>query len=274
MSKEKMAAAFRMSAAEILFNDALARCFTRWNLILSFRITSAAGLATARQRIATEKVTFVNDLLHRPEYDKILIDKQEFFKEHPPEQIVQQMTDATIELAQIAGDAASIVFTQSVLDGAAFDYCRVTALIAPTEWEPTVSQRRMKLADLRDMNYNQILESKLAEYFEQLDRESLLKKADLLLARCRPPEKWSPMENYAYDRQRLERLDQYRHDLIHGEGLGKGLASAEEETEFMMKTAMYFMGLVNLRYGLKINPVYVFSAMADFKNYLKFGANA
>jgi hypothetical protein len=32
----------------------------------------------------------------------------------------------------------------------------------------------------------------------------------------------------------------------------------------MMRTALFFVGLVNLKHGLQINPLYTFQAMAEF----------
>jgi hypothetical protein len=252
---------FKMTEAEKLFNEVQGRCFSRWTFILSFRITSAASMDAARKELEKQKVTFVNDILHGSDYDKILLDKEAFFKEHPPDKLIAQMTDATIAHSQAAVDAASIIFAHTVLDGAALDYCKVTGLVAPEEWESVIEQRQIKLSDMRGLTYEQLMRRKLDEFFAQLDRESLLKKAEYLFARCKPPDGWTPMNNYAYDGKRLEQLDRYRHNVIHGGSLGKGIAAAEEEVEFLMKTALFFMGLVNLRYGLKLNPLYVITVM-------------
>lgn len=248
-----------MTDAEKLFNQIVVRCFDRWSFILSFRVTSNQGMEAAKKKIETEKVTFVNDLLQGPDYEKLFLDKKGFFEAMPPEKLVQTMTDETVRQAQSAVDAASIVFAHSVLDGAALDYCRVTALIAPRDWETVIDQRQIKLSDARESGYEQILKNKLDEFLEQLDRESLLKKADHLLARCKPPEKWSPMRDYVYDRDRLEKLDDYRHNVIHGDSLGKGIAKAEGEVDYLMKTVLFFQGLVNLRYGLMLDPYYAFT---------------
>jgi hypothetical protein len=105
----------------------------------------------------------------------------------------------------------------------------------------------------------------LKDYVVQLERESLLTKADLLFARCKPEAKWSPMNNYEYDRKRLEYLDDFRHNIIHGDGLGMELKNADDEVDYLMRTALYFMGLVNLRYGFKMAPAYIFQAMAEFR---------
>src|ERR1700730_9744635 len=129
-----------MTDAEKLFNQIVRRCFNRWSFILSFRITSNQGMEAARKKIEAEKITFVNDLLHAQGYDSLFLDKEGFFKAILPEQLVEIMTNETIRQSQIGVDAASIVFAHSVLDGAAFDYCRVTALIAPHDWESVIDQ--------------------------------------------------------------------------------------------------------------------------------------
>jgi len=122
-----------MTEAEKLFNDVVARCFDRWRLILSFRITSTLGMDAAKKDIEAQKIKFVSDILQGSDYDRIVIDKELFFKANPPDKIVQDMTEQTIKETEIAMNAASIVFAHSVLDGAALDYCRVTALVAPRD---------------------------------------------------------------------------------------------------------------------------------------------
>jgi hypothetical protein len=254
---------FHMTEGEKLFNEVVARCFDRWRFILSFRITSKVGMKAAIEEIAAQKVTFVTDILQGSDYDKVILDKAAFFKANPPEKIVANMTEQTISETEMAMNAASLVFAHSVLDAAAFDYCRVTALVAPTDWESAVEKRTVPLVEIRGSDYDRLLQQKLKEYFTQLERESLLTKADQLFARCKPPEKWNPMNNYVYDRGRLEKLDKHRHGVIHGETLGKDLRNADDEIDYMMRTALFYMGLVNLRYGLQINPLYTFQAMAD-----------
>jgi hypothetical protein len=73
------------------------------------------------------------------------------------------------------------------------------------------------------------------------------------------------MHNYEYDRDRLERLDKFRHNIIHGDGLGLELKDADDEIDYLMRTALYFMGLVNKRYGFRLAPPYLFQVMADFR---------
>jgi hypothetical protein len=263
---DKLAEVFELSEAERLFNDVVARCCDRWRFVLSFRITSKASMAAGAKQIEADKITFVADMFYGSEFDKILIDKEKFFEMNPPDKIVQQMTEQTIAEMEIVMNAASIVFVHSVLDAAALDFCRVTMLAAPKDWEGAVEKKVVLLAELKAANYDQLLQQKLKDYYTtQLERGALLTKADLLLARCKPEAKWSPMNNYGYDRKRLEYLNDFRHNIIHGDGLGMELKNADDEVDYLMRTALYFMGLVNLRYGFKVAPAYIFQAMAEFR---------
>lgn len=245
-----------MNEAEKLYNQVFKRWTSRQSFILSFRITSQQGIDAARERIRQEKVKFVSRMVRSGEYDTLFLDKAAFFKASPPEKLVEEMTEATVRYGQVGVDAASIVFAHSMLDGAALDYCRVTALVAPRDWESVLDQRQVKFSDIREFGFDEVLRRKLDEHFKQLEYESLLKKADLLFARCQPPEKWSPISNYTYDRDRLERLDRYRHEIVHGDNLGNGIDNAAAEVEYLSQTVLFFMGLVNLRYKIMIDPYY------------------
>ena len=163
--KDKIAETFKMSEAEKLFNEIHARCLDRWRFILSFRTTSKSGMEAAKKEIKAQKITFVTDLLTGNDYDKILIDKEAFFKANPPEQLVQAMTDQTIKETEVAMNAASVVFAHSVLDGAAFDYLPSSALVAPEDWASVVEQRRLTLAEMRGADYPQVLKQKTCKNF-------------------------------------------------------------------------------------------------------------
>ena len=54
----------------------------------------------------------------------------------------------------------------------------------------------------------------------------------------------------------LKRFDEYRHKIIHVETLGKGITNAEGEVDFLMRTALFFLGMVNLHYGIRLDPYY------------------
>jgi len=213
----------------------------------------------ATKIIEGENAHFVDEMRRGSDFDKLFLDKTAFFDAVPPDKIIESMTQLTVSQSQIAVDADSIIFAHSFLDGAAFDFCWVTALVAPRDWESVIDQRQIKLSEIRESNYDQILRIKLDEYFGQFERESLLKKIDSLFAKCRPSANWKPIHNFDFERGRLERLDRYRHEVIHGNGPVQPIPNAEDEVDYLSRMVLFLQGLVNLRYGITLDPFYVFT---------------
>src|SRR5260370_37995548 len=132
-----------MTEAEKIFNQIFKRFIDRQSSILSFRLTSEQGMATAKEKIRADKVVFVKEMIQGKDYDKILIDKEGFFKVMPPEKLGQVMTDATVGQAQVAAGGAYHVFSDCFLCGPALAYCRVNALLAPHALDGVAAQRRI-----------------------------------------------------------------------------------------------------------------------------------
>ena len=90
----------------------------------------------------------------------------------------------------------------------------------------------------------------LGQYLE--DFSSLLKKVDLLYHKCRPPARWASVEGYEFNLDRLKRLDQLRHQIVHGEALGAAIANPDEELEYLWNTNNHLVLLVGYRYKIQI----------------------
>ena len=86
--------------------------------------------------------------------------------------------------------------------------------------------------------------------------ESLQSRNRLFLL-CTPPKGYAPINNYVYDRDRLEKIDDDRHEIIHGNGMGKPIANIDEDLDFISKTVNYLLALVNHKYGVQLNPIKV-----------------
>lgn len=149
------------------------------------------------------------------------------------------------------------MFYHSLLDGLVFDCCRVTALHAPRDWEQDLKNTKVELLDPKSKSYDQLLQDKVGERLKTLERDSLLIKSDRLHARCNPPSDWSPMEGYAYDRERVKAFDDQRHEIVHGKALGKPLTlfqASDDNVDYVLRTGFYFLLLINFKYGLRFDP--------------------
>ena len=240
--------------AEKLFNETHGRTLRAWRIISIFRQTVHKGIDAAAQATLHETGSLYDQLLTSSQYEKLIIDREGFRKAVSKAQFVELAVKGSLETAINSLNAATILFAHSMVDGAAIDYCRVTVLHAPEDWEPDVLNKQVPLSVIRTASFEEIRKTKIDQALEELEMESLREKIDRLHARCKPPSGWSPMTGYAFDSKRIERLDRLRQDIVHGEALGQAIPNADEEFDYIFRTCMYFMGLVNLRYGLRLDP--------------------
>lgn len=248
-----------MTQAEELFNQAYVRTMKLWSSITTFR-DSLLGVSDAVLKRQQEQVGKMYDLLaYDPAYTKLLVNPKGFADKVNRAKFVAATADGFLKGTIDSLDAATVVFAHSVLDAAAFDYCRVTAIAAPGDWEQDLKNSQFSLSEIAKSKYEELLRRKLDDHLQKLERESLHTKIDRLLARCQPPAKWSPMNNYEFDSEIMKHLDDQRIEIVHGAALGRPLKAypvSDDGLWYLQRTTMYFAGLVNLRYGLQIDTTY------------------
>jgi hypothetical protein len=102
-----------------------------------------------------------------------------------------------------------------MLDDCAFSFCRVCAIVNIEDWEEGIDGKKVSFQEIRDKGHEAIRGELVGEKLRQLERESLLKKVDLLFTLCPPPEGYAPIGSYTFDRARLLKIDNIRHRIIH-----------------------------------------------------------
>jgi len=250
-----------MPTAEEVFSATFGRFTTNWTVITSLRQVMDAGLPYAQKALIGQHAEIVESVANHPAYKKIFVNidgSDTPLSEKARELIQTGMTQVVITNARAAIDAASLVFAQSILDDCAWSYCRVCALAKPDDWEALIDAKKIDFGAIREKTTEAIREELIQAKLNQLERESLLTKVDLLFRLCPPPKDFAPIGNYAFDRDRLERIDGNRHRIIHANGFREALANVEEDLEFVSKTANYLMWVVNQKYGVQVHPFKIF----------------
>jgi hypothetical protein len=240
MSESKMPSA---EEAEELFTVTVVRGIIGWDTIRSFRHVAEAGLPHAATVVSTE---------HEAMLQSFTKHKEAFLGGRPFDLLRGDLTRQTLEGAQASVDAASLVFMHSIVDDAALNYCRVTALMKPEDWEHWVEDKKFGLKELREHGYKALLKGALERRLKELKGESIMEKAEMLFRLCKPPRGFRPVENYVYDRNRISDLDERRHKIIHADELGTSLPSAEEDLKYLLNTLHYFYSIVSKAYGLQV----------------------
>jgi hypothetical protein len=148
------------------------------------------------------------------------------------------------------------------LDAALHDLCRATALVAPRQWQQFVDGQEERLGTIRERGYEAIAGERVNALVDALSHESLVKKTDRLFQVCQPDRAYS-RTGYGFDRKRLVELDDIRHDIIHRDRPRVPIQDAEAGIEFMHEPGLFFFGMVNHCFGLRLDPKYVAERAAD-----------
>lgn len=243
----------RMLEAGRVFSLASTRALEFLGLISGVRDTVEKTMPFGRQALESENAVWILDFLHDSRTAEIFKDPERMRKGEY-RQFAKDVTERSITGANNLVAAASLVFGHAVFDATLFDYCRAIALWSWKEWLDLIKDRRVSISEVEQSSTYRTLLNSIDKYLSQLERESILKKADTLYRVIKPGDYQTTVREYEYSRERLEAIDNARHEAVHRLRFHEGFEGVEETINYLRKTVVHFMGLVHRRYGLKIDP--------------------
>ena len=247
----------KLSLAEKIFTQNIYNSMIKFSDIYSVR------------NVAFKKTITVNQSIHKSWLDSLkkisdssdrgpFIDseaKEKFFKEvGGVYSLAKKMTDNQIKKFENTINASSLVFVHSILDNSAYECCRITLILSEDKWQKKIRNKKITFDELDKKSIDVLKKEKLSEYFKQFEKESLLKKIDILFEMCTPPPEFDPIINYRYDRERLVNFDKLRHKIVHDQIPENILPKGDEELYYLQQTNFLFYSLINKKYNLKFNP--------------------
>jgi hypothetical protein len=243
-----------MADAADLYNRIVWRTVKVWRRIASLQEYMRCESPTAREELSSAAKRLLSEVLSSPNY-------------HTPEQVeaVAQMIpnyaaavmSGIIKDAVATADAACTVLAHSMLDAAVDDYCEVSSILCPTDWEEDVAHDKITLAQARDPGgIDEQMKKAISKYISRLRNRSLANKIAVLQAVCKPGSS-EILKDYSYDRQRIARFDSFRHRIVHEGALGSSIDDSKNvsaDLEFIGRTSIYLANLISHRYGLVVGP--------------------
>lgn len=129
-------------------------------------------------------------------------------------------------------DSASLIATHALLDTVIHRLLQVVIRATPEKCEHFVTSRSVELSIVRDTPYSAILAEKLARFESSIERAPLLEKLDRLMSVLRPVAGSLDTESHRFSRDRIERLNNLRHDIVHRGGL-RILPTLEDDLQYV-----------------------------------------
>lgn len=239
-----------MSLADRLFVEVWNRLTFDWSRVTTFRQMCVLGEDAARDAIHRSNSYFVQQQLLNGEHASFLKDRETFIREGWATRMPHEMTETSVKNFRQTMHAATLVFAHSILDAAVFDCVRICAISAPLEWGAFVGNRKITLAEVATTPYSDILQAAIDTDLTRLERESLLTKVDRVFQVCRPEKVKYLTNGFRFDRDRLTRLDDLRHRLVHTPDGNWTLDSIYEDMQFMQSSGIHLFMMVGEKFTL------------------------
>lgn len=242
------------------FADVWIKLTTDWARVLTFRRMGILGLASAAVKIHSSNVQFVKNELVAGDLRHLLKDPGKFVNEGHDEALIRVMTDGAVGTFEESLDSAAIVFAHSILDAAVQDCLWISAFSAPHEWIEYVGERRIRLSELSTRSHAEHLKIAISVELDRLERKSLLKKVDRLFQLCKPKKQVYLTNGFRFDRDRLEKLDELRHTIVHNPGWSRNLSKVDDDLEFLRRSGLHLVVMISETYPAGLNTKELFAA--------------
>lgn len=251
-----------MSSAPELFSKVMYRALSAFGLLYGYRQTAHTAINAAKQNLINIERLHAERIFNSGYGDKFFKDKEGFLQlVGGLEGYARSSADRRASQFLSFTEASSLVFAHSLLDAISIDLCRVVLRLDASVWRSFVSGKKATLNEILEKGAGGI-ESELATtWVDGLERESILKKIDSIFSVCRPAANFQPIEDYTYDRQTLGRIDQERHDLVHGE-LPSNCQVSVNDILFLQQTSLFLCAMVNERFGVQADVVMAMTGVA------------
>ncbi len=161
------------------------------------------------------------------------------------------LTKNSTENAHAAATSAALVFAHSVADASLHDLCQLVAHQDPSRWRDLVNAKKVSIQDVANSSSQEVLSGVVTAFVQQLERESILKKTDMLIHVLSPSSTDAQLLLKEFDRTRLAQLDVRRHECVHSRQFSTSNGSIQSDLASLRDTIDLFIRLVCMTLGFK-----------------------
>jgi hypothetical protein len=235
----------------VVFNNFLLQT----NKVIAFRNDALFLIENGKEQLlskAKQKIQAVKDFSNSgkttievtPEVEKIFGESLDAFQ-------FVKYPHISIRHSKRRIDAAAIVFIHSLLDATIYSLCKISHSLNPNDWMPFIKDRKIEIGTVLAETKDNVIQAATEKFLVGLERESIVKRSDILHAICKPASQARYANNFTFSKSALETFDNLRHDIVHGQQSVREIFTIDQELNFGLKAGVYFSSMIRHKYGLE-----------------------
>ena len=215
------------------------------NITNTYRYVSRA-LRIAGTQIALEEVGEYERSAKDPQFANIFAHNYQEIHDRSFEVRVGEGVLAELQIVERRVASSALVFAHSIFEVCVSNCLMISFLAGPDDWMPLIENKKLSIADLRAGELSVICSRLVCEKIEALEKESLMVKLDTFFRITAVGSNSLKLNNYKYDRKRVNAIDSARHRAAHHDPAAYNPALLSEDATYLWTTVLFLLVSCNL----------------------------
>jgi len=232
-------------------SDALAYSFGEFN--------AWNGQALTVCRFPQQAMNAGVDVVLREELSQAmkLMSEQGLIKEgvaYDQQAVIEQAVQRQATLAVHGAKTAAIVMLHNACERVLWRLVRLGLVLNRETASRNVSGRKCNLGELAEHDKDALIDREIEKWWEQLERESMVKKWNTLAELVGFPDNFNSPPQWYFDRNMLEDFDNVRINAVHHDGRDVAEFDFPTFSEQLTRALMKWVTYIGLRFRLQMRP--------------------
>jgi hypothetical protein len=149
---------------------------------------------------------------------------------------------------------SALVFGHAILDDALNEALRIGFALQPSFFYDKVKDRKVPVSRLREADSQAVINECVHAWLTAQERDSILSKFKVLCSLTKPADPREIIQDYAFDLERIEQIDELRHSVVHKTPLR---AVSYGDLEYLRLSTNFAVGLLT-EIGAQADPIELF----------------
>lgn len=144
----------------------------------------------------------------------------------------------------------ALVYSHSYFEELLMRCFRIFTLADPVVWLSRITGKQSTLDDINTRGLSVIVQEKVDEQVLQIEKSGLIKKIEAIEGMICSSHDPSPVNDFTYNKEEIERIDKLRHDHAHRRQDAYDIKDARRDVDYLLNSALHFFALTQQKVGI------------------------